>query len=269
MRYSIVCLLLSVFTQACAHASDFRLLSIDSIIVLIDELWGDTCIISDPPVTCLTFREYSQTKRYVLRSGDSGTTFRHLCDELDVLPKCQQGKAPMDVRCKMYFFSSDTVMFTACVDRYKTLLDGEYYLTTKRLHKVIDEMAKMRETGVADHVKACDKHEIVAGKDSLLCFLQKRILLLFECSAKADSVDVLLSCMADGKGRNVRAYVSQVLIDGVRMKVPEAFAEELKGFINKVVRWNENKERTIFDLMPIRVSFSLNEKKKDDKSTVD
>ncbi|MDE5986304.1 MAG: hypothetical protein K2H16_03360 [Prevotella sp.] len=244
-------------------------MGIDSVLVLVDEHWGDTCILSDPPVTCLTFREYSQTKRYVLRSGDSGMTFRHLCDELDVLPKCQQGKAPMDVRCKMYFFSSDTVMFTACVDRYKTLLDGEYYLTTKRLHKVIGEIAKMRETGAADYVKTCDKHEIVAGKDSLLCFLQKRIPLLFGCSAKAGSVDVLLSCMADGKGRNVRAYVSQVLIDGVKMKIPEVFAEELKGFINKVVRWNENKERTIFDLMPIRVSFSLNEKTNDDKSTVD
>lgn len=238
----IICLLVSfTFVQANAQSKDF--IGIDSIFIKrmpwnVDEL-------RDPPLTCITFEEYGSAVGFIIKKEHNAQEISRLYKELKKMPESKPNV--MDVRCKLYFYQSDTIVFTACIDYLTTLFNGCYYKTTPRLRKIIDHMTEKHKHKVFEN-KQINKSEnyIIVGKDSLINYLQDQKHSIFRNSTKRDSVIIWISCNVNKQGETINAFVRQ---SNSVNKIPESTINHIKAILKNVIRWNINKERTVFDII--------------------
>lgn len=245
MKFIIYLPILFTFVQANAQSKDF--IDIDSIFIKrmpwnIDEL-------RDPPLTCMTFEEYGSAVGFMIKKEHSIQEISRLYKELKKMPESKPNV--MDVRCKLYFYQSDTIVFTVCIDYFTTLLNGYYYKTTPQIRKIIDHLTNKHKHDVYEN-KQIKKSEnsIVAGKDSLINYLQNQMDFIFRNSTKCNSITIRISCNVNKQGETINVFVHQ---NNSVYKIPENTVNHIKAIFKNEVRWNINKERTKFDIIPLSI----------------
>ena len=118
---------------------NYKILDADIDSVFVMRVKWNSEALYDPAFTCMYFEEDVNYVGYMLRKNTDDRIMRKLFKELKNLNEGREHI--MDVRCKIHFYSSDTLAFTACVDEYRTLMDGCFYRTTKGLIKIIDKIS--------------------------------------------------------------------------------------------------------------------------------
>ena len=238
-----------------AYSMDYDTLdsNIDSVFVMRVK-WNSEALY-DPAFTCMNFGEDVNYAGYMLRKNTDDRIMRKLFKELG---KLKEGRGHiMDVRCKMHFYSSDTLAFTACVDEYSTLMDGCFYRTTKGLIKVIDKISDeyVLETlnNKCSTNKVCD--EIISGKDSLERYLTEMVSTVFKNIEKTDTLILGGIVRIDKSGKT--KYVMMVQQSRLDNKIPKNVIDEFCNVFKNIIIWNPNNERTSFESKPMRICVIL------------
>lgn len=242
--------LLALLQSLQSYAQVIKYNDVDS--VLIKRMDWNINELRDPPLTCATFEEYGTKEGYIIDKTHNIKEIRRLCKELGNMTVSQPNV--MDVRCKLYFYISDTITCTACIDYNTTLLDGSYYKTTPRLRKTIDNMAsKYKEKVFVGKQTVRNADSIISGRDSLINYLKEQMPLILKNNTKDSSTIICISCNVDKHGNTVNAYIRQ---DKGVNKIPSSIINHIKAICKDVIRWNANKERTVFDVITKRIELS-------------
>lgn len=244
--------LLVLFLPLQTYAQVVNFKDIDSVFVKKTD-WNINEL-RDPPLTCTTFEEYGTKEGYIINKEHNIKEIKQLCKELENMPTSKP--KVMDVRCKLYFYTSDTIAFTACIDYHTTLLDGCYYKTTPCLRKIIDNMTNKHKEKIFEHKQMRkDADRIISGKDSLINYLKEQMPLILKNNTKDSSATICISCNVDKHGNTVNAYIRQ---DKGVNKIPSNIINHVKAICKDVIRWNANKERTVFDIITKRIELIKN-----------
>ena len=104
---------------------------IDSIVIKYAS-WN---IITDIGIDCNSF-ERSLNHQIVTKTDDN--TILQILSELDRLKISQKGGE--DIRCKLEFYHSDSIVQSCCIGSIITKIDSNYYYTTHSLMAIIDSV---------------------------------------------------------------------------------------------------------------------------------
>lgn len=246
MRFIYTILIFSVVM--CAYSQDLT----DSIVVR-KAPWF---LLTDSDVSCynfedcLHFQEYSITDKKMIESINK------------VLQKLKPSRSQvLNVRCKLYFYSSDSLMYTLCIDPKSSLIEGNLYKTPSRLLRVIDKITDCYAPsgGVSTKTRHSHFFPFPNGRDSLYQFISQQNQFIKYVN---DSISLGVLCKIDKEGNTINVVVknlgreNQVLFDDLKINLCELFLKEIK--------WIPNKERYPYEsiVIPIKIYGNVNTKKK-------
>ena len=244
MRFIYTILFFSVVM--CAYSQDLT----DSIVVR-KAPW---LLLTDSDVSCynfedcLPFQEYSITDKKKIRSINK------------VLKKLKPTRSQvLNVRCKLYFYNSDSLMYTLCIEPKRSLIEGNLYKTPSRLLRVIDKITDCctPSGGVPTKTKYSHFFPFPNGRDSLYQFISQQNQFTKYVN---DSISLRVLCKIDKEGNTIDVVVKNlgkktlVLFDELKKNLCEFFLEEIK--------WIPNKERYPYDsiVIPIKIYGEVNTK---------
>lgn len=200
----------------------------------------------DPALSCMGFDKYCNSSGYVLRRKTDNEIMSQLFRELNKLLKVKERM--MDVRCKIYFFSSDTLVFTACIDERSTLFNGRFYCTTMALKKLIDDISNAYDYEKIKNNNKKDNNKIISGTDSLRNFINMHVTPLLN---NEDSLYLHGVVYVDNSGKVEKVNIRQT-VRGTSI-IPQDVITQFNCVYKNIIRWNTNKERTRFEPIPINM----------------
>ena len=242
------------------NAQDVRLHSdIDSLYVMFEK-WYDDGTIKSSFMTCTDFDEFGTKDGYVLRKGIDDNMIFSLRREIELLQESTE--LPMEVKCKMYFYSSDTLVNTICIDEIRVLLNGFYYKTTQGLRNIIDRIVSCNNS--KNKVKRkityrSDTNYKISGMDSVYSYLRSQIPLLSDLSEICDTLDITIASRVDRKGNTIFANSFLLKRKDNKCIMPEKILQHLNEMFKNMVKWNPNNERTKFDILPTFIRIVVRE----------
>lgn len=214
--------------------------SIDSLFIQTDNRWD---VLADPPVSCMNFESFFGRKGRMITEP---SIVDGLCKSIMFLKKSKHQK--INPRCKIYFFSSDSIVTTACIGRKNTLFNGEVYITEPSLILYIDSISGMGTEKTLSITDKVDNH-ITEGLDSILGFINLHMNVF-----KNQEVYSLKGfCHADPDGN----VLSVEITNKFKKYIPDDIIIEIKKLFKKHVKWNANKERMMTDMMLFRIKIPV------------
>lgn len=210
---------------------------IDSVLTMIDSRRG---IIIDSPVSCTDFESYYGTKGRMIKDQ---AVINELCGHLKLLEKTHTQR--FQPRSKIYFFSSDTIIATACIDTRFCLIDGEMYVTSPLLLSYMDSISGLGTERTWYGVER-EMDCIVSGIEHIQKFNDRHASLLHDIKR------IRGFCHADTKGNVVKVKI----ITGRDTPIPSDIILDLETVIQRYLKWNVNKERNVADMIPFSIMLS-------------
>ena len=235
-RIKIVILLVLHFCIREIYAIDFK---VDSILVF--SLNWDVLYCTD--ISCTNFFDYT--------SGDSCYVIKdevEINDIIKLLDKLKKTNTTrIDVRSKLFFFSSDTIVCTACTGNNGTLLDGIFYRESEDLK---NRLLNLKNLTKYTFKKDKRKDKIEHGKKKLL----HKIRQIEKIKKKYNYITnepILVKgcCIVNAKGKTIKV----TLISNDVIVVTKRRIKELEDIFKKHIIWNMNNERMSSDIIPIRI----------------
>lgn len=234
-RINISILFVLLFLTRGIYAIDFK---VDSILVF--SLKWD--VLYCPDISCANFFDYTNGDScYIIKDE---VEINDIIKSLDKLEKTNVTR--IDVRSKMYFFSSDTIVCTACTGNNGTLLDGVFYRESEELKKRLINLKKLTKCTLK---KGNKKDYIEHGKKKLLHKIKQIEKIKQKCIYVTNEPTLIKGyCTANTVGKTIKvALISKDAIVTKRM------IKKLENIFKKHIIWNVNKERITSDIIPIRI----------------
>ncbi len=156
----------------------------------------------------------------------------------------------IDVKCKILFYSSDTLIYSACIGESKTLFDGFYYKNTEELKNILFDVIKNSRSKKIK-IPNSNKNVIVNGKS----ILSKRLKKISEEINVDLNIYIRGICKADKNGKIVFVKLVQnpFVISNINRRV-----REIERTFRKKIKFNKNKERMVSDVIPITIKVTKN-----------
>lgn len=247
----IIILICSIPLYGKNEYGTLREFEIDSVCIILNDF--DENKIHDPCLTCVSFDKLELRDGYVLRNNLDRCAIDSICKELEGLE--HRAERFIDVKCKMYFYSADSCVFTVCADERTTMFDGGSFKTSQSLWMALRQIKgkrKLENIGIRSEMQY-KSDMMVEGKNAMLRFLILKMPLLQKFMINQDSYAFNIVFKAGKDGKTLFAHVqrSRKLFN----KTPENILKEIEAFCCNNVTWNKNKERTSFDLIIIKCVF--------------
>lgn len=208
-------------------------------------LYTDWETLYNPPVSCMNYEDMNNDK-YVIKSKRE---IKRLCKEIEHLSPLFLDDSDMDVRCKIYFFSSGKTTMSACIDRRKTLLDGSFYYTSEKLINAINRIISkniLRKDN--EHKRQTVRNKMTGGMDSLQNYLRSQTANIYKFNKK-DTTRITGFCRIRKSGRTFSVEISEE----TKKTIPENIIQKIISIYKNEIMWNPNKERLLGDTQPIRI----------------
>lgn len=225
---------------SCAENYAF-LNSVDSVLAIIDTVkWKDGVVV-DSHTSCMEFEKSNGYKGRMIKNkiviNELCRLFRHL-----------EATSPKKIKTKskFYFFSSDTIIATACIDVKYCLVDGDMYVTSPAIISYINDIRDFGEERIWYGQKS--RQDVMEkGKEYIDNFIETHI-------DKNSTMRIRGYCHADAMGNVVFVKI----VNGKDLPVSQDSLSELEKIIIKHVKWNINKERNIADMLPFSILTNKN-----------
>jgi len=218
---------------------------IDSIVIKQDR-WDLTY---PAAVNCHDFENGNSYMEY--RISDS-IIISNIMKELGCLKKSSGNS--LDVRCKMYFYSSGKICTSACIDAAHVLYNGELYLLSRSLKKTIDRLTTKSKRGKRISMKIPKDRDIPfpCGRDSLNRYLLSQSEDLYKFID--NPIALVVICQIDSQGKTLNVIIknkdSASSNDGTKM-----LFKRLSDIFMNDIKWIPNKERFPFETVSIPLRF--------------
>ena len=174
----------------------------------------------------------------------------YICDSriidsiLKKIMSLEQSKGEtLNVRCKMFFYSSDSLYNTACMDEKHILYDGVLYNASPDLIRIVDNL---HGVGVINDNK---NHNCISntrifpfknGKDSLFQYIEKQSERIIPFIKREIHIDVMCSINSKGETLDVKIKTDR---DDSNNYETEQLKKVLSDIFMNEIRWIPNKER--------------------------
>ncbi len=213
--------------------------NIDSLMIRYDD-WDKYPV---QVSTCSNFeRQNGYTEEYIVSSRNHIDTLKHL---LSRLPETEDVYFP--VRCKLYFFDSDTVRQEVCMNKTYIVQNGKTYANNDTIVNYINRMRC--ESTPSDDKRFMPDHigaNYIEGNDSLFLLLQKKIDEI-ACFLKYEGEMVMsVKCKADKEGNTTDTKV-KVIRPQIPTKIEEDIAQRLREYVISDVHWEKDINRGTLD----------------------
>ncbi|MDE7455623.1 MAG: hypothetical protein K2M96_02835 [Prevotella sp.] len=231
MKYILITILLSVANVL--SASEHVKTRIDSVVVLYSD-WNLLTVI---PTSGYDFDEIARS-RYVVTDTKTILKFQEEIESLT--PKKNK---ILDVRCKLYFFSGDSIASIVCLHSGEVFYMGRTFTTSERLLSMINNV-------IDSYPGSCPiPGEFPLYKKTYITEMeQKRITNLIspyfynKAENASQEYTIFVGCYADVYGNtvDVKFYRLPDFID-------KSLEDKLKDLIIKNLTWDKNPERSLAD----------------------
>lgn len=203
-------------------------------------------------VTCHNFENDVSFMEYHVTDS---TIISALIRELSCLKK--SNTKSLDVRCKIYFYSSGDICKSACIDPADVLYDSELYKLSPTLKNTIDSITNISKRGKLITTTKMDNRDIPFpnGSDSLYQCLLSQSEELYEYIDKP--IVLVVICQIDSQGNTMNTKIKDKDNNPINNKTKELFDKISDIFVNKI-KWIPNKERYPYETVMIPISFVLN-----------
>ena len=219
--------------------------NIDSLMIRYDD-WDKYPV---QVSTCSNFeRQNGYTEEYIVSSRNHIDTLKHL---LSRLPETEDVYFP--VRCKLYFFDSDTVRQEVCMNKTYIVQNGKTYANNDTIVNYINRMRC--ESTPSDDKRFMPDHigaNYIEGNDSLYRLLQKKIDEVAYSLKYKGTLVMSVKCTADKEGNTTDAKV-KVIKPQITTRKEENIAQQLMEYLVCNVLWEKDINRGKLD----RISFSI------------
>ena len=160
----------------------------------------------------------------------------------------------LDVRCKMYFYSSGNIYTSACIDSKHVLYDGELYQLSPALKEIIDRTATNSKQGKL--IKMVVQKDIdipfPCGRDSLNHYLLSQSEELYKHISKPIALVVI--CQIDSHGKTLDVKIKNKDNTSSNDDIKRLITKLSDIFVNEI-KWIPNKERYPYETVSIPLRF--------------
>lgn len=225
------------------YASSQSFSKIDSVVIK-KVSWN---LMTDINISCQYFEEDTDCRVYCLKNR---SIIDSICGEVEKLEPCKGNV--LNVRCKLYFYSADSLQFTLCVDPARCLKFGYLYKTSSHLIEIIDcctdsILPLMDQTEVKNRTKI----PYLGGRDSLNKFLlaQKDMILKYV----SNDLSLLVLCKIDKDGNTKEVKIKND--SGLSCILSKELEDFLRQIFMNEIKWIPNIERFPYELVFIPIKF--------------
>jgi len=160
------------------------------------------------------------------------------------------------VRCKLYFFNSDTIKQKVCMNRTSIAMNGKTYANNDSIIKYINDLMLKyspcdTERFFPDNIGA----DYIEGNDSLYNLLLERVNEIACAMDYKRTIILRIKCWSNKSGKTTDAEVS-IVKPQKYAKNEKKIARQLKDYIKKNIYWKKDIDRSKYDIIyfPIRYS---------------
>ena len=183
-------------------------------------------------ISCLDFEDLA-SKQYVIKDSDI------ILDITNELKKLKPKEVvPLDVRCKLFVYSNDTLLSSYCIGKKTTYSDGLYYHTSNRLVELIesDKLTPVKDipTGKKEF---CNWEK---DKKRFYHYLEEQSHRLY--NETNDSIVLRIKICIDSSGKCHETTIKQIYGENT-MRI----LREIEEMIKEEFRWTPCPDRTIDD----------------------
>lgn len=217
--------------------------NVDSIIVY--SLNWDAIYCST--ISCSDFFSYTNgEKQYTIKDKE---TIKQLMVYFRKLRKKDSTK--IDVRSKMFFFSADTIICSACIGVNGILLDGVFYKNENEIENIIRKIKFNKNAICIKNLYTQPRTTIIKGYEYLI----KEIKEIKKHIKYKGPIIIKGFCIAniDGRTKEIK------LIKEHKNIITNKILKKIENIFIKKIRWNKNKERMTSDIIPITIVLSKSE----------
>lgn len=214
--------------------------NVDSIIVY--SLNWDAIYCST--VSCSNFFSYTNCERqYTIKDKE---TIKLFLFNLGKLRKTYSNN--IDVRSKVFFFSEDTIIDSACIGKDGILLDGTFYENSNEIENIIRKIEFHKNTINIKNMYVQPRSTIVKGYK----YLNKEIKKIKKHIKFKETFIIKGFCFADINGHTKKIKLMKYSKDINSNDI----VNRIETIFIKRIIWNKNKERMISDIIPITIIIS-------------
>ena len=205
-------------------------------------------ITTSSSVTCYDFeKDFSYMEYHILDSF----LISDLVRKISVLKR--SNSKSLDVRCKMYFYSSGKIYKSVCIDAAHVLYNGELYLLSPSLKKTIDRITKYkRGRRVKMNILRDLDIPFPCGRDSLNRYLLSQSEDLYKYIDKP--ITLVVICQINSQGETLNVKIKNKDSSPINDETKRLFEKIIDIFINDV-KWIPNIERFPYETVSIPVKF--------------
>jgi len=222
MRILFICILL--FLSKGIYSQKSTLLA-DSVVIKFAP-WD---IITDIGVECMNFESFID---YRICTESNYRTIRRLSRELDRLKISSKGGE--DIRCKLEFYRSGEICRLDCVGNILTHRGTDYYYTTPKLKKIINQIIKKQSNRIRTGTKGgWDPNPSI---QKFYRYLHNHSERLYDNITIDHDLDFMIFCnVSEGKTVNVR-FTNDNSKKG--MPVPTQITNIIKDILFHEIEWD-------------------------------
>ena len=219
--YALIILLLSLTVEAYSQHT----CNVDSIVVK-HVPWD---LMLPATITCHDFEDGLAYEQYCI------TDHAIIAKMIKEIGKLKEAKFKyMDVRCKLYLFSSGKQCTSACIDSKYVLYDGGLYLLSPTLKGLLDEITSIPGKGKHMVMESSTERYIpfIGGLDSLKSYLLSQSEELYKHICRPISLVVI--CQIDSQGKTLNVKIKNkdnIPLDGDTKALTAKLA---KIFVNEI-----------------------------------
>ncbi len=164
----------------------------------------------------------------------------------------------MDVRCKICFYSADTLKQVCCMDYYNVWYEGEMYAVPPKLHKLLKTLEHDGTPVKTDHSSfgGISDFPYTNGKDSLWSFIHSKYLS--NSYMITDTLNVIALCRINYLGETID---TEIRIKNDSSQSAILLKNELANILKRDIKWNSQAVEypDEFILIPIKLYPAMNE----------
>lgn len=238
MRLYIAIALLSVVASLSA-ANLTSACKVDSIIILHSN-WD---IETDIPIKSSQFYNIAKTKYSITDKK----TIRRFQKELKSIKPI--GNTIPNIRCKIYFFSNDSIIETICCSRWHILYNGQTYSYPKNLFSMINQIT---DTYHATNITLGEYHShgnyLFDKTEYISQLLYNYFYSQYKCIPdELNKIYVVCNADINGNTLGVKFYDFPDCIKNSE--------ENLKNLLVEKLKWNRNPERNPVEIYLLCIEF--------------
>lgn len=236
-------LILFLLLSISGKADNDNHIYIDSVYIVQKVCWD--CL-TDPPVSCIDKDSDFIRNGYRITNKQDIKMLIGMFNSLKI-----SNNKYINTKFKIYFYTSDTIKRTACIDRYHTLTQGNIYKTSSNIIHFIDSIINNCAETQLKIIHNKYENKIISGEEELRALLKYTRNNLAKKKIPYDNIFIKIFCSIDKNGNTVR---TKIYCDKEIIKIlPRSFIKRLENLFIKKIKWTPNNERQYSDTQPLKL----------------